>query len=724
MSLSMPCRPRRRPLPIKRHALAAPWLAAACVAAQAQTADAPQQQSITIYGSPSKPLTRLTEDQAAAPASVTVIDRRELDRRTINTYGDILRGVTGFSVLEYGQGLVAYDVQARGFDGGHGRNLAVFLDGMPLNVTGSQHTNGYADLAQVIPELLDRVEIVRGPFSPLAGNHAVGGSIQYTTDAPRQSSIKATLDSFGRVRALPIGSFALGDGRLLAALDVTQGKGYTQQSDLERVNLFTRYSMPLGRGVASLRVQFYDATADAPGYLDKALVESGAVSEKAALSPGIGDAKNQRNLVFNYRSDDAEGTTGWDGGWFSSVYANGDLRKRWTNFDLATPPGSRPNLGQERDRLRQAGFDVRKTTSFNAGMWPALAQLGVQLNREQVDARFFRTDADRRALAPSPAEPDVVGVDRRVLTTTRALYSQLQLQPVPSLKLTAGLRFDSLRFDNRLNPDDDSFAAAQTAGQPTAVQRTVNQASPKLGAAYALAENASSRVELYGNVARGLKSPYPFADFYGNVGAGAVPDLTISSLRSFELGVQGRARDGRWQWRTGVWNTRQAREADRNAAGLLQSFKKTERDGLDVEGHWYLTPETRLMGNVSHVRARIQAPSAPGFDHIPNVPANTATLGVDSGVAVGGESLALSFAVNFVGAQSITADDSVRTRPYQRLTVRAAYPLPGWKGASLSLNLVGSTRRLEETAFDFGGGAVGISPRPRLQATVGLQAPL
>jgi hypothetical protein len=53
---------------------------------------------------------------------------------------------------------------------------------------------------------------VRGPFSVLAGNHAVGGSIQYTTDAARASSFNASVDSFGRVRVLPIGNLDLGPG--------------------------------------------------------------------------------------------------------------------------------------------------------------------------------------------------------------------------------------------------------------------------------------------------------------------------------------------------------------------------------------------------------------------------------------------------------------------------------------------------------------------------------
>jgi outer membrane receptor for ferrienterochelin and colicin len=173
--------------------------------AVAQQAPVSSLPTVEVIGATVRPsLTQITEDVQASPASVTVLGRKELEQKAITTYGDIFRGVTGVSVAEYGQGLVAYEIKFRGFTSGHGRDVAVYRDGMPLNVTGSQHTNGYMDLAQLIPELLDRVEIVRGPFSSYAGNPAVAGSMQLYTGKNVATSIKATVDNFGRLRVLPI----------------------------------------------------------------------------------------------------------------------------------------------------------------------------------------------------------------------------------------------------------------------------------------------------------------------------------------------------------------------------------------------------------------------------------------------------------------------------------------------------------------------------------------
>ena len=687
----------------------------------------PTLQTVTVFSGSSTPLVRITEDVSAAPANITVIGRKELDRMTINTYGDILRNRAGINVIEYNQGTVAYGISVRGFDEGHGRNLAVYLDGMPLNVTGSQHTNGYADQAQIIPELLNRVEITRGPFSILAGNHAVGGSVQFTTDQSVKSSFKFQVDHFGRSRVLPILSTSLGPGHLLAALDMTKGPAYTKQSNLDRVNFFGRYSMPVANGEASVRVQSYTASADSPGYRDRDQIRSGMIDKHSKLNYGIGDAKTQANAVINYRSYDLEGVTGLAGGWFASLYYNRDIRRRWTNFDISLPPNSNEPLNQERDLLHQVGFDLRKTTSFDVLTMPSQFVFGFQLNSEEIDAQRFRTDSGRHTLSPGPGFTDVISIKRKVYTNTQAFYANYQIQPVSRVKLTAGLRYDWLHFRNKLSVDDDTYATAVANGIPTEIRKSAEQISPKFGVVISAYEDKTHRAELYGNIARGLKSPYAFSDYYANVsGANAgIPDLSISSLWSFEYGLKAGSVDGRYNLRIGFWNTQQDKESSRNAAGFTQSFLKTNRDGFDVEGDWSILPETRIFASYSQIRARIKEPVTSGEVYVPLVPKNMVSFGVESVFRVMDNPLTLSLMDSWVGTMPISANNVLHTHSYHRYTLRAAYTLPAsLRNTTISANLVGYSRQFEEVAFDFGGGAVGTSPSPRARATFAITIPL
>ena len=479
----------------------------------------------------------------------------------------------------------------------------------------SQHTNGYADIAQLIPELIDRVEVVRGPFSVYAGNHAVAGSVHMYTDRSVPSSFKATIDSFGRARVLPIYSTAAGPGNLLLAVDATKGSAYTHQSEIDRLNVFARYSFAVAGGTAALRLQGYGAVADAPGYLDLGRIKSGEIDRRDALARGIGDTKHQQKAVFNYRSDDPDGKSGFGSGWAGSVYAVRDRRERYTQYDTTLPSFSVVPIGGERDRLHQSGLDARKITSFDIAAMPSQLAFGVQYNREHIDALHFTADSNRQALPPSAAMPDTVGVDRFVLTTTRSLYSQLQIQPVPALKVTAGLRFDHLDFDVRLHPQDDTYAPAVASGLGPRVDTSESKVSPKLGAGLQVLDTGGSTVELYANYATGLKSPYAFSDFFSNVGTtSGLPDLALSTLRSYELGAQGSAKDSSFRWRAGVWDTRQKKEGQLNEVGVFQAFGTTSRRGFDLEGSLAVASATRVYANYSGVRARSKtAPPGQGL---------------------------------------------------------------------------------------------------------------
>ena len=531
--------------------------------------------------------TRITEDIEASPASTTVLDRVALDKLSISTYGDMFRNVTGVFVNDYGQGLVAYEIKMRGFGSGHGRDVAFTLDGVPLNITGSQHTNGYADLAQVIAETVSRVEIVRGPFSVTSGNHAVAGSVNFFTDRNTPSMVKLDVDNFGRVRVLPILSTDVGPGRLLFAFDATKGDGFQDQTGLRRTNFLTRYSLPVGNGQASLRLQHYDANAEAPGYIDYARVLAGTLSPRAALAPGIGDTKKQTNVVANFRSDDAEGAGGFATGWQSSLYAVRDDRRRYTFFDLNNPAGAPVDIGAERDLLSQFGFDVRKSTMLGSATMPAQLLVGVQYNREAVDAINFTANSQRVPLGDA-----AVGQQRDVTTRTAALYAQYQISPLPRLKLQAGLRFDRIDFAIGLKPLDDAFSA----GGQNSFNSSKNQFSPKLGIAYALSDGPYA-IELFANGARGLKTPYPYGDF------NRLPDSSITPLTSYEMGVQGGQANA--IWRVAVWRTRQDKEALFNSVNQFIGNQQTDRNGFDLEGKYSVSDSVRLVGNYSLVKARV-----------------------------------------------------------------------------------------------------------------------
>src|SRR5436853_4137869 len=106
-----------------------------------------------------------------SPASVSLIDSREIEIKQIDRVSDALREVPGLSVVQSGTAGQLTSVFTRGLRSEH---TQVLLDGIPIN-QGLQGAFNFADLTI---DDIDRIEVVRGPQSTLYGPRALAGVIQ------------------------------------------------------------------------------------------------------------------------------------------------------------------------------------------------------------------------------------------------------------------------------------------------------------------------------------------------------------------------------------------------------------------------------------------------------------------------------------------------------------------------------------------------------------------
>lgn len=107
-------------------------------------------------------------------ASVTVIDRDEIERRQAHSVQDALRGVPGLSFSNNGGLGKATSVFLRGAESDQ---VLVLVDGVRV---GSA-TLGTTSIQDIPIDQVERIEVVRGPRSSLYGADAIGGVIQIFT---------------------------------------------------------------------------------------------------------------------------------------------------------------------------------------------------------------------------------------------------------------------------------------------------------------------------------------------------------------------------------------------------------------------------------------------------------------------------------------------------------------------------------------------------------------
>ncbi|MBS3188736.1 TonB-dependent receptor [Pseudomonas vlassakiae] len=125
--------------------------------------------------------TRSAQDVSQVPSTVSVQTREQLDRQNVNNIQELVRYEPGVSVGGTGQrsGLNGYNI--RGIDG---ERVLTQVDG--VSIPDSFFYGPYAQTQRnyVDPEIVKRVEILRGPASVLYGSNAIGGAVSYYTLDP------------------------------------------------------------------------------------------------------------------------------------------------------------------------------------------------------------------------------------------------------------------------------------------------------------------------------------------------------------------------------------------------------------------------------------------------------------------------------------------------------------------------------------------------------------
>src|SRR4051812_49091425 len=226
-----PAQQKQRPKAVPRRAPArapaAPPPPASPVIPEDVTVAAPAYQSDPVKSASEQTRTgtRINEQPAARP-------------------GEVLETVPGLIVTQHSGEGKANQYFLRGFNLDHGTDLAITVDGMPLNMPTHGHGQGYADVNFLIPELIASMNVKKGPYYANEGDFASAGalSIDYYRRLP-QNFLDMTFGSFGYARSVAAGSTKLGAGDLMAAFEATKYEGpWRVGDDVQKFNGVLRYA--------------------------------------------------------------------------------------------------------------------------------------------------------------------------------------------------------------------------------------------------------------------------------------------------------------------------------------------------------------------------------------------------------------------------------------------------------------------------------------------------
>lgn len=151
-----------------------------------------------------------------APASISVLDRANLEEKRFGSLAEALQDVQGVDVGGEAGKTGGLNISIRGMPSDY---TLVLIDGRRQNAPGGVTPNGFGETStSFLPPFsaIDRIEVVRGPMSTLYGSDAMGGVVNIITrkvgdrwvgTATAESTIQED-DRFGNIQS--VNGFAQG----------------------------------------------------------------------------------------------------------------------------------------------------------------------------------------------------------------------------------------------------------------------------------------------------------------------------------------------------------------------------------------------------------------------------------------------------------------------------------------------------------------------------------
>ncbi len=367
---------------------------------------------------------------SADAASQGSVSSRQLQEFPTYRPGEYLETVPGLILTQHSGEGKANQYFLRGFNLDHGTDIAITLDGMPVNMRTHAHGQGYADLNFMIPELISGIDYSKGPYYADKGDFDTAGSvtIDYIDTVPHDlASVSA--GTLGDYRGFTAMSRPLANGHLLMATEYDRNDGPWQLPDnFNKGNLLLRYSEGTHVTGFSLTAMFMDDAWHASNQIPLRAVKSGLINLYGPLDPTDGGSAERYSLSGKYAdTTDARQIK-------LNAYAISNALQLINNFDgnVTFPQGVGDQfLQQERRQLFGGSASYTKFGSL------------FDRSSDNTIGVETRTDFNHMALSQTTNGTQRFTVrDDRIMETSAGFYGENRTRWFDMLRTVAGVRQD------------------------------------------------------------------------------------------------------------------------------------------------------------------------------------------------------------------------------------------------------------------------------------------
>ncbi len=512
----------------------------------------------------------LAQRPISAASSMSVRDR-DFQLRPIGSVQDILRVTPGLVMVQHSGGGKANQYFMRGFDADHGTDIAFSIDGVPINMPTHAHGQGFSDTNFIIPEVVEHVEITKGPYFANQADFATAGAVNLVSrDAFEHSSVGV---GFGgspghgspSYRALLVASPHFSDSlKATFAVEVGRSNGpFDNPENWDKYKLFNKLTYAISPTQSlSLTEMSYGGNWHGSGQIPERAVAMG-LSRFGSIDPDEGGDTTRHQIALQYKlrpTDKSELK--------ALAYLATYSFDLFSNFTLYARD---PQNGDEIEQIDRRTFyggqaSYRVVQDFHKVRFDTT--IGANVRSDDIHNELWDTLHRQQLMAVRSDD---------VQETLIGAYVNEEISPWKWLRLDIGGRADSLTFsvDNKLANADPTNPHSGTDGAA--------QLSPKLSAALTALDRKNAQLELYANYGHGYHSNDVRGVF-------ATPSVTpLTRAMGEEVGARTRLFD-RWDFAAALWMLDLTSETVWNGDdGTTTASAPTNRYGAEFETRFELT---------------------------------------------------------------------------------------------------------------------------------------
>lgn len=638
------------------------------------------RESVDVRDSETSTLRSFMINTGIELQSVTISPKPEINRQIIssldiqlrptNTSQDILRMVPGLFIAQHAGGGKAEQIFLRGFDADHGTDIALKVDGIPVNMVSHAHGQGYADLHFLIPETVERVQFAKGPYYAPYGDLATAGYVSFQTkNAIDKSMIKLQGGQFDTYRAVGLfnllnNSTANHSQNAYLATEYYFSNGYFDNPQAyNRFSAFLKYNAALNNNTfLSATASSFTSRWDASGQIPERAVQSGLIDRFGALDDEEGGNTNRTNLNFQLSTmlDDGSSIRNQ----FYLSHYEFELYSDFTFFLNNPIDGDQIRQKEKRNLLGYNGSYTRTDNWMDAD-WKT--EVGIHFRHDAIYNNELSNTKGRQTVLERLALGDVDEINVGIYVGETVHFGS-------QFSINAGIRFDQFQFiyiDKLKENYDRKIVSA-------------NVISPKLNLYYTV----NDRLQLFAN------SGYGFHSNDTRVVVAQNGKEILPKALGLEAGAIFKVTP-RFLVSTSVWNLHLDQEfVYVGDEAVVEPSGKTNRQGVDVSGRWQLLDWLFADFDVNYTYAR--AEGAPeNEDYIPLAPKATSIGGLSFEAKNGWNG---SLRYRYLADRPANEDNSVIAEGYFLVDAVLNYTKPKYEFGFFIQNVM--NRAWKEAQFD------------------------